>query len=197
MMMRAVAMLSLAAFSVQAANIVVSWESNGLLRAEGMEPGTTGIVEAVSHLGGTFTNGAGFFAAEYSADSNGVISVALPMFFRVAGTPADPCRPANRSPPDASSPGQFLRPGPGMAGDLPGLSHRPQQPRVRLRRSLGPHPGILAALGIPPDADLVPPDDRGFGPGQAVHGQGTGSPGYLVEQDRGRAQRRSGAGRYE
>ena len=75
------AALLVAATGVQAAEIMVSIESNGVLRAEGMEPGTTGVVESVSNLGEVFTNAAAFFAEEYVVDSNGVIEVAIPMFF--------------------------------------------------------------------------------------------------------------------
>lgn len=78
--------MGLVAASVQA-EIVVSWESNGVLVAEGMLPGTTGIVESASKLGEVFTNAAAFFDAEYVADSNGTIRLAIPMFFQVKGAP--------------------------------------------------------------------------------------------------------------
>ena len=81
-------MLGLATMGVQAGEIMLSWETNGVLVAEGMQPGSTGVVEAVSSLGETFTNTASFFDAEYVVDSNGMIQVAVPMFFRVTGTPA-------------------------------------------------------------------------------------------------------------
>lgn len=68
--------------------IILSTVSNGVLRADGMEAGTAGIVEAVSSPGETFTNAASFFDAEYVADSNGVITIAVPMFFRVKEAPA-------------------------------------------------------------------------------------------------------------
>lgn len=83
-----VVVLLIAVADVQAQEIVVSWETNAVLMAEGMEPGTTGVVEAVSNSGGTFVNAASFFDVEYVADSNGIIQVAIPMFFRVRGTPA-------------------------------------------------------------------------------------------------------------
>ena len=78
------------AVGAQAADILVSWESNGVLIAEGMEPGTTGTVEAVSNLGDTFTNASAFFADGYVADSNGTIRLEIPMFFSVKGIPALP-----------------------------------------------------------------------------------------------------------
>jgi len=82
------AALVMSVAGVQAEEIVVSWETNGMLVAEGMEPGSTGVVEAVSPLGETFTNAASFFDAVYVADSNGTIRLAIPIFFRVSGTPA-------------------------------------------------------------------------------------------------------------
>lgn len=83
-----VVVLAINCIGVQAGEIMVSWSSNGLLTAKGMEPGSTGVVEAVSNLGETFTNAAGFFDASYVVDSNGIMQVAIPMFFRVIGTPA-------------------------------------------------------------------------------------------------------------
>ena len=74
----------------QAAEIVVTWESNGVLVAEGLEPGTTGTVEAVSCLGDAFTNAAAFFSDGYIVDSNGTIRLEIPMYFRVSGTLALP-----------------------------------------------------------------------------------------------------------
>ena len=84
-----VAGLMLAA-GTKATEIFVSWETNGVLVAEGLEPGTTGTVEAVSSLGQTFTNAASFFAEGYVVDSNGTIRLEVPMFFQVKGTPAIP-----------------------------------------------------------------------------------------------------------
>lgn len=77
------------AIGVQAEDIVVSWESNGVLVATGMEPGTTGTVEWASSLGDGFTNNPSPFEG-LVVDSNGTLQVAIPMFFRVAGTPQIP-----------------------------------------------------------------------------------------------------------
>ncbi|MBN2683877.1 MAG: SUMF1/EgtB/PvdO family nonheme iron enzyme [Pontiellaceae bacterium] len=75
------------AAGAMAAEIVVSMESNGVLRAEGLEPGSSFTVEWASCLTNAFTNNPAPFAG-LTADSNGVGSVAIPMFFRVSGTPA-------------------------------------------------------------------------------------------------------------
>lgn len=75
------------AAGARAAEIVVSMESNGVLRAEGLEPGSSFTVEWASCLTNAFTNNPAPFAV-LTADSNGVGSVAIPMFFRVSGTPA-------------------------------------------------------------------------------------------------------------
>jgi len=80
-------LVGLAAVAVQAEDIMVSWTSNGVLRAEGMEPGAICDVEAVSNLGEIFTNAASFFDSEYVVDSNGMVQVPIPMFFRVSVTP--------------------------------------------------------------------------------------------------------------
>ncbi len=82
------ALAALAAVGVLAGEIMVSWETNGMLVAEGLEPGSIGVVEAVSNMGETFTNAAAFFDAEYVVDSNGMIRVGIPMFFRVQGEAA-------------------------------------------------------------------------------------------------------------
>ncbi|NLX24480.1 MAG: formylglycine-generating enzyme family protein [Lentisphaerae bacterium] len=75
------------AAGAMAAEIVVSMESNGVLRAEGLEPGSSFTVEWASCLTNAFTNNPAPFAG-LTADSNGVGSVAIPMFFRVSGTPS-------------------------------------------------------------------------------------------------------------
>ena len=74
---------------VQAAEIVVSWETNGMLVAEGLEPGSTGVVEWASSLKDGFTNHPAPFEGVV-ADSNGMVRVAIPRFFRVLGTPPTP-----------------------------------------------------------------------------------------------------------
>ena len=81
--------LALAVGAAQAAEIVVSMESNGVLVATGMEPGSTCTVEWASRLADGFTNSSPNFEG-LVADSNGVVAVALPMFFRVSGTPMIP-----------------------------------------------------------------------------------------------------------
>lgn len=87
---RIVALLALCiASSAMAEEIIVSIESNGVLRAEGMRPDTAYIVEWASRLENGFTNNPAPFEG-LMTDSNGVGTVALPMFFRVVGTPALP-----------------------------------------------------------------------------------------------------------
>ena len=85
---RVVAMLALCcAAGAMAGDIMVSIESNGVLRAEGMEPGTTCDVEWTQDLQNSFnTNNPSFRGL--NVDSNGVVEVAIPMFFRIVGTPA-------------------------------------------------------------------------------------------------------------
>ena len=60
----------------------------GLLVATGMEPGTAYTVEWASDLQDGFTNNPAPFVG-LVADSNGVGQVAMPMFFRVSGTPME------------------------------------------------------------------------------------------------------------
>jgi formylglycine-generating enzyme required for sulfatase activity len=67
-----------------AAEIRVSIESNGVLRAEGMAPGSACTVEWASVLGAGFTNNLALFDGQ-TVNSNGVVEVAIPMFFRVKG----------------------------------------------------------------------------------------------------------------
>ena len=69
-----------------AEDIIVSWESNGVLVATGMEAGSTCTVEWASCLMDGFTNASPVFEG-LVANSNGAIQVAVPMFFRVSGTP--------------------------------------------------------------------------------------------------------------
>ena len=84
---RTMTMLALCcAVGAMAGDIMVSIESNGVLRAEGMEPGTTCDVEWTQDLQSSFnTNNPSFKGL--AVDSNGVVEVAIPMFFRVVGTP--------------------------------------------------------------------------------------------------------------
>ncbi|MDF7801496.1 hypothetical protein P4C99_18610 [Pontiellaceae bacterium B1224] len=75
--------------SVMATDIMVSIESNGVLRAEGMEPGSTCDVEWTPDLQSSFnTNNPSFRGL--TVDSNGTIRVPVLMdspcmFFRVKG----------------------------------------------------------------------------------------------------------------
>lgn len=79
-------MLGLAAVAVQTEEIMVSWESNGILVATGMEQGSTCTVEWVSCLTNTFTNAdANIVFNDQVADSNGIVRLAVPMFYRVRG----------------------------------------------------------------------------------------------------------------
>lgn len=85
--MRWIAASAITCIGVQAGEITVSWSSNGVLQAIGMEPGSTGVVQAVSTLGETFTN-----MMVFSSDSNGTAYVSVPMdangmFFRFKGSP--------------------------------------------------------------------------------------------------------------
>ncbi len=79
--------LVLAGMGVFAEDFLVSWESNGVLVASGAEPGSTCTVEWASSLANSFTTASPDFEG-LVADSNGVVQVAIPMFFRVSGTPA-------------------------------------------------------------------------------------------------------------
>lgn len=82
-------LVGLAVVAVQAGEIVVSWTSNGVLQATGLEPGTSYTLEWASNLQNAFVaNDAPF--ASLIADSNGVGVVEIPMFFRVTGTAAIP-----------------------------------------------------------------------------------------------------------
>lgn len=82
-----IVLTTLSAYAAKAAEIIVSWETNGVLVAEGMKPGSPVVVEAVSNLGETFSNAATFFDTTYMADSNGTIRLEIPMFFRVKVPP--------------------------------------------------------------------------------------------------------------
>ena len=78
--------LLVAGMGAKAEEIMVSWESNGVLVVTGMEPGTDYTVEWASDLQDGFTNNPSPFEG-LVADSNGVGQVAIPLFFRVSGTP--------------------------------------------------------------------------------------------------------------
>ncbi len=72
-----------------AEDIMVSWASNGVLNASGMEPGTLCTLEWTSSLITGFTSGCPKFEG-LVADSNGTVAIAIPIFFRITGTPAGP-----------------------------------------------------------------------------------------------------------
>jgi len=72
---------------VQAEDIVVSWSSNGVVMATGMVAGSTCTVEWASTLDQPFTNAAIVFN-DMVADSNGMVRLEVPMFFRVRGVAA-------------------------------------------------------------------------------------------------------------
>jgi len=74
---------------VHAEDIVVSWSSNGVVMAEGIEPGSICSFEWASTLDSTFTNAAIVFD-DMIADANGEIQLGVPMYFRVSATPPDP-----------------------------------------------------------------------------------------------------------
>ncbi|WP_372799178.1 hypothetical protein, partial [Pontiella sp.] len=76
-MKRGIGMLFTAlALLAQAEAIVVSIESNAVLRAEGMEPGTGGSVEYTDQLAAGFTNRPALFSG-LVADGAGMIHVPL------------------------------------------------------------------------------------------------------------------------
>ena len=78
--------IGLVAIEAYAGDIVVSWESNGVLRATGMMPGSTCTVEWASSLEGSFTNSPTVYQGLLT-DTNGTISMQIPMYFRVTGIP--------------------------------------------------------------------------------------------------------------
>ena len=84
-------MVGLAAMTARAEDIVVSWESNGVLKATGMEPGSACMVEWAPRLTETFTNANENIAFnDLVADSNGTVRLDVPMFYRVRGVPKAP-----------------------------------------------------------------------------------------------------------
>jgi len=67
-----------------AAPVITSFSGNGVLVASNLVPGTVATVEWASSLSGPWTNTwAGLDAV--TVDSNGMISVSVPMFYRVRG----------------------------------------------------------------------------------------------------------------
>jgi formylglycine-generating enzyme required for sulfatase activity len=72
---------------VHAEDIVMSWSSNGVVMAAGMVVGSTCTVEWVTTLDQTFTNATETIVFnDMVADSNGMIQLGIPMYFRVRGT---------------------------------------------------------------------------------------------------------------
>ena len=68
-----------------AAPAITSFSGNGVLVCSNLPPGTTATVEWASSLAGPWqTNWAGLTSV--TADSNGVIQVSVPMFYRVRGS---------------------------------------------------------------------------------------------------------------
>jgi formylglycine-generating enzyme required for sulfatase activity len=66
--------------------VITSFSQNGLLVCSNLAPGLPASLQWSSSLSGPWqTNWAGFGAV--TADSNGVIHVSVPMFYRVAGVP--------------------------------------------------------------------------------------------------------------
>ena len=86
-------MAGLIVLGAQAAEILMSVESNRALVAEGMVPGTSCTVEYTTNLLDGFTNSSSLFG-DLSADRNGKIRADIPLpayatlFFRAKGTPA-------------------------------------------------------------------------------------------------------------
>ena len=69
--------------------VVTSLSQNGVLVCSNLAPGSVATVEWASSLSGPWqTNWAGLCAA--TADTNGTISVSVPMFYRVLGVPYTP-----------------------------------------------------------------------------------------------------------
>lgn len=76
--------LSALVMMTNASDIKVSWVSNGVLEATGLEPGTSYTIEWTSDLQSGFTNGIPDFEG-LVADSNGAVEVAVPMFYLTSG----------------------------------------------------------------------------------------------------------------
>jgi formylglycine-generating enzyme len=69
--------------------IITSFSQNGLLVCSNLAPGSVASVQWASSLSGPWqTNWAGLGAV--TADSNGLIQVSVPMFYRVSGVPNTP-----------------------------------------------------------------------------------------------------------
>ncbi|MDH3346159.1 MAG: formylglycine-generating enzyme family protein [Kiritimatiellaceae bacterium] len=77
------------AITLQAREIAVSSASKGVLKATGMEPGTNCTIEWTHDLRNSFTNVSPNFE-NVLVDSNGMIQVKVPLFFRINGIPKVP-----------------------------------------------------------------------------------------------------------
>ena len=74
-----------------AAPVITSFSGNGVLVCSNLAPGSVAVVEWASSVTGPWTNNwAGLGAV--TADSNGMIQVSVPMFYRVRGTNSAPPR---------------------------------------------------------------------------------------------------------
>lgn len=79
--------LGLAPLCGQTSPVISSFSQNGSLVCTSLQPGSTATVEWASSLSGPWTNSwAGLDSV--LVDSNGVIQVSVPMFYRVRATPA-------------------------------------------------------------------------------------------------------------
>ena len=72
--------------NTHAEDILVSWETNGVLMATGMTPGSTCTVEWASCPTGQFTNSPTIYQGIVT-DTNGTMRMQIPMYFRVKGIP--------------------------------------------------------------------------------------------------------------
>ncbi len=72
--------------AANAEDIVVSWESNGVLKAAGMAPGSICTVEWTSGLDRPFSSSPIDFEG-IAVDGNGTMTMGIPMFFRVRVLP--------------------------------------------------------------------------------------------------------------
>lgn len=78
------AVLALGSTGLMAEEIMISWVSNGVLKATGMSPGTECSIEWTTSLDKPFTNAPISFDS-LIVDSNGTVSVEVPLFFRARG----------------------------------------------------------------------------------------------------------------
>lgn len=79
--------LCLALSALGQTEFFVTWETNGVLLATGMEPEAIGSVEWSSSMGKTFSDTPLTFG--FVADSNGTMRMEIPMFFRVRAEPTE------------------------------------------------------------------------------------------------------------